>query len=187
MKLLIILLITLIFNSFAQIKGVESMVFGTRFNGYILSTTEHSNLGKSKTMEYRFEPYFLYPVGKRISLGVIGEYQSASSTLDFIEIPEDNYGIGVLGRYYYPLKFKRESLLVFGEVSFSVTNYYNSEENLFPVTHNGALKYGLIRFRPIGFNYNIYKGMSLDLSVCFFKFLPGRFRVLPNIGLSFLF
>lgn len=191
MKVLIGLLFLFSFYSFSQNDRMNSSVLGIRFNGYILNTTDHHPIGQSNTFEIRLEPYFLYPIANRFSVGLMGEYQTAGSTLSNLNIPKDNYGIGLLGRYYYPEIFKnetlKEKLSFFAEAAISLTNYYNSEGNVFPVSKNGRLKYALIRLRPIGASYDLFKGFNMDLSFCVFKFLPERWRFLPNIGLSYFF
>jgi hypothetical protein len=176
---------------FSQIKKSNNIIVGMRFNGYYNNTTDFHPIGKSNTFEIRLEPYFIYPLSDRFGVGFIGEYQTAFSTLENLELPSDNYGLGLLGRYNHPINFMskklNEKLLLFAETSVSITNYYNSEGNIFPVSKNGSLNYALLRLRPIGISFDIFKGFNVDLSFCIFKFFPGRWRSLPNIGLSYIF
>ena len=190
-RVILTFLLILSFNVLSQSTRLNSSILGMRFNGYVLSTTEFHEIGKSKTFELRLEPYFLFPISSRFAFGLLGEYQTAGSTLSSLDIPADNYGIGFLARYNYPFKFNNEflnrKLLFFAETSISFTNYYNSENNVFPVSKSGNLDYLLLRLRPIGMNFVVVKGFNVDLSFCVFKFFPGRWRSLPNIGLSYYF
>jgi hypothetical protein len=191
MRVILILIFTFSFNLFSQIKNTNRNIAGVRFNGYYANTTDFHPIGKSNTIEIRLEPYFIYLISDRFGIGLIGEYQTAFSTLENLELPSDNYGLGILGRYNHPINFLSKNLnvklLLFAETSISLTNYYNSEENIFPVSKNGGLNYALLRLRPIGLSFDIFKGFNVDLSFCIFKFFPGRWRSLPNIGLSYIF
>jgi len=191
MKITFFLLLLISTNVISQNMEFNSNILGLRFNGYILSTTENHSIGKSNTFEVRLEPYFIYPISDRFGVGLIAEYQTAGSTLSNLNIPKDNYGLGVLGRYNHPINFMskklNEKLLLFAEASISLTNYCNSEGNVFPVSKNGSLNYALLRLRPIGISFDLFKGFNVDLSLCIFKFLPGRWRTLPNIGISYFF
>ena len=101
------------------------------------------------------------------------------------------YGFGLIGRFVYPTFIQSErfkdKLMFFAELSLSTTNYYYSKEKTFIRSADNRLEYMLLRIRPVGVRYDLYKGLGIDLSGMVYKFFPGRWGVLGNIGISFMF
>lgn len=189
MRLLNILFL-IVNNVFSQTEEFKKHTIGLRFSNTVVKTTDAHPLGKSKTYEYRFEPYYLFSFHPKISVGLLGEYHTAGTTLQGYEVLDDLYGIGLTSRFIYPSFIKNEKykdrLFFFGELSFSVTNFYLDLDKEFKRPSN-KLNNQLLRIRPIGISYDLFKGFNIDLSVMVYKFFPGRWGVLHNIGVSFLF
>ena len=177
--------------SFCQSDERGKHIIGFRMFGYILNTTVHHPIGKSNTIDFRIEPYYLYPINKVFSIGVLAEYNKGWTSSEYVDIPDVQYGVGFVGRWNYPNPFTKDwmkdRLSFFSELSYSITNSYNSEAYDFHWSDRGQLKYTLWRFRPIGANFRIYKNLEFDFSVCVYKFVPGRWRTMRNIGLSYNF
>lgn len=176
---------------FAQKDSIESSrhTVGFRFSGYILNTTENHAVGESTSFEFRVEPYYLFSLNHFLSIGVMSEYHTGGSSLSKIVVPSDSYGFGLTSRLKYPL-FKDElkwenRFEVFSELSFSATNFYLGNDNTFVVNSKIDLNYWLFRARFLGVSLRFFKQLHLDLSIMTYKFIPGRWGVLKNVGLYY--
>lgn len=162
---------------------------GFRFSGYVFNTTDNHPAGASTTFEFRIEPYYLYSLNHFLSIGAMGEYHTGGSSLSNVTVPSNSYGFGLVSRLNYPF-FKDENKWknrfdVFSELSFSATNFYLNTDNTFVVNSNISLDYWLLRIRFLGVSLRVFKQLHLDLSVMTYKFDPGRWGILGNVGLYY--
>lgn len=175
----------------AQETSNYKHTIGARFSGMYINTTELHPWGKTNSFELRVEPYYLYSFNTWFSMGVQGEYHTAWSNAEQIDILPDQYGLGIIARFNYPNPFQVEWIQkrvnFYGEFGWSLTNFYNKDSNQFVYSNNGNLRYSLFRIRPVGFNVRLFRTFYFDASLCVYKFVPGRVRFLPNFGLNFLF
>lgn len=182
----------IVFNLFCQEYDFKKHILGSRFTATILNTTEAHPLGASNTVNIGVEPYYLYSFHENFSLGLMGEYRDGFTTLEDYEVVRKLYGIGLMSRFIYPItNFIKEKehlkrLTFFGELSFSWTNYYLDKDLQF-IRPNNRLESQFLRIRPVGINFDVYKGFGLDISFAVYKFFPGRWGTLSNIGFSFNF
>lgn len=193
MRLFIIFnLIVLNLFSQEQEKDFKKHTLGSRFTATLLNTTDAHPWGKSNTVEIGLEPYYLYFFHENFSLGLMGEYRNSFTTLEDLELVRDLYGVGLISRFIYPIpnfiknKERFNRFTFFGEASFSLTNYYLDADLQFK-RPNSRLENQFLRIRPIGVNFDIYKGFGIDISFAVYKFFPGRWGGLSNIGFSFKF
>lgn len=188
-KVIYILLIS--FNLYGQ-DSLNNHTIGTRITAYFINSTEFDPLGPSNTFGFGVEPYYLYSICSRFSFGLLAEYRTSYTDHEDIEVVKNKYGIGLIGRFNYPNpKFIEESELLsslsfYSEVSYSLTNYYlDSTASI--QRPSDKLEVQFLRLRYLGIGVELFNNFNLDISFAAYKFFPGRWGGLSNIGVFYKF
>lgn len=172
--------------------SLNNHTIGTRVTAYLHNSSEADPLGASNTYGFGIEPYYQYSVFSFFSFGILLEYRTSFTDHDDIEVVQNKYGIGLIGRFNYPNpKFIEESeifnkLSFYSEASYSFTNYYLDSINSFQRPSDN-LEVRFLRLRYLGINVELFKNFNIDISFAAFKFFPGRWGGLSNIGVHYSF
>lgn len=184
----VFLIIVFIFSKIgiSQISEKSSLA-GSRFSGLHMSLYHESE--RKSYYELRFEPYYMFFIKENWGVGIMGEMEFSGGNLEDMEYPEDIYGIGPITRFYYPLKIDKNffrRMKFYSEASLTFTNYYQTKET-FVYASSRNWKYSILRLRPLGMSFKLFKGFNLELSPAIYKYFPGRWRVGMNFGFEYHF
>jgi hypothetical protein len=190
-RLVIFTFIFLSNTAFTQLSKNSSLI-GFRTDGVY---SEYYVKSESKWIAFyqiRFEPYYMFFIKENWGVGVMGEMEFLGGrNMEDNAFPEtkNTYGVGPISRFYYPIQIDRgffRRMKFYSEVSLTFTNYYQTKET-FAYASNGNLKFSILRLRPVGVSFKLFKGLNLELSPAIFKYFPGRWRVGMNFGFEYHF
>lgn len=188
-KITFILLISL--SLYGQ-DNLNRHTLGTRITGYYLNTTKAHPSGVSNTFGFGVEPYYQYSILPLFSLGVLLEYRTSFTDHEDIEVVKNKYGLGLMGRFNYPNpNFFKESQILsklsfYSEVSCSFTNYFLDGINGIQ-RPSDYLEIQFLRLRYLGVGIVLFNNFNLDFSFAAYKFFPGGWGGLSNIGVFYKF
>lgn len=197
MKISLNLLVTFALFSFcseivySQLSKSSSLL-GLRTSGIYMDFYDESKSEWKNYYQIRFEPYYMFFIKNNWGIGIMGEMEFIGGKNlgeNFFPETRNIYGVGPITRYYYPLKIDRgffRRIKFYSESSLTITNYYQTKEKSLYVS-NGNLKNSILRFRPAGLSFQLFKGLNLELSPVIYKYFPGRWRFGMNFGFEYHF
>lgn len=190
LKSIVLFLLLSLNSSFSHSQLLKnSSLAGFRTSGVYMDYYDESESERKTYYQIRFEPYYMFFIKENWGVGVMGEMEFVGGNMEDIEYPENTFGIGPITRFYYPLIIDKNffrRMKFYSEASLAFTNYYQTKET-FVYASSRNWKYSILRLRPLGLSFKLFKGLNLELSPAIYKYFPGRWRVGMNFGFEYHF